>query len=254
MPIVNGPGSSAGGSSGGAGADGWTSTSVGLTYSSADAPTFVITTASDLSGTIPVGARIKLTQTTVKYFIVTAIDAATMTVYGGTDYTLINAAISAPSYSVARVPFGFPADPAKWSVDATNATSQSAKASPVASTWYGETGLSATGPSIVIPIGCWRVFYDTTVDVSRAANGSVEVRVTLSTANNTQSDTSMTALINTGVTATRHIGPAHRERSLTIAAKTSYFLNIMTTVASMTSIDQRGDISPTVVRAVCAYL
>jgi hypothetical protein len=79
---------------------GWNVLGATLTFSSADAPTYVASTSVDLTGVISVGMKLKLTQTTVKYFIVTAINTTTITLYGGTDYTLANATITLPYYSV----------------------------------------------------------------------------------------------------------------------------------------------------------
>lgn len=68
--------------------------------------------ASDLTAVYSPGTRIKLTQTTVKYFVVTSSSfaAGTTTVHisGGTDYTLANAAITSPFYSYTDNPQGFP--------------------------------------------------------------------------------------------------------------------------------------------------
>jgi hypothetical protein len=54
----------------------------------------------------------KLTQTTVKYFYVTARSYSspntTVTINGGSDYSLANAAITSPHYSYAQSPLGFP--------------------------------------------------------------------------------------------------------------------------------------------------
>ncbi len=65
----------------------------------------------DLTTKYTVGTRIKLTQTTVKYFVVTAVAFSTnttVTITAGTDYTLANAAISANYHSYAANPQGYP--------------------------------------------------------------------------------------------------------------------------------------------------
>ncbi len=46
----------------------------------------------------------------------------------------------------------------------------------------------------------------------------------------------------------------HRERLLTLASQTQYFLNAKTATASMTGIHFNGGIDTTVIRAICAYL
>ena len=87
---------------------GWLAILATLTYASADSPTFVVNTSTDLTSKISVGMKLKLTQSTVKYFIVTAITSTTITLYGGTDYTLTSATITDVYFSSAKAPFGFP--------------------------------------------------------------------------------------------------------------------------------------------------
>jgi hypothetical protein len=66
----------------------------------------------DVTARFPKGTKIKLTQTSAKYFYVTAaafsIDT-TITITAGSDYTLANEAITSPYYSYATAPQGFPA-------------------------------------------------------------------------------------------------------------------------------------------------
>lgn len=59
----------------------------------------------------PVGARLKATQTTDKYFNVVSnafSTHTTITITGGSDYSLANAAIDNPCYSYQSCPQGFP--------------------------------------------------------------------------------------------------------------------------------------------------
>lgn len=245
---------------GGIPVDGWIDDTVDTwTYASADAPTFTFTVSGDLSEVLTPGTRLKLTQTTVKYFIVTAAvfssGTTTVTIYGGSDYTLANATISANYYSHIKGPAGFPLDPTKWMVEVTD-SNQCSKANPTASTWYGDTGLSSTGPSISIPIGIWIVYYETSVFTRRAAAGAVTVRATLSTASNSESDNGFTtteAIIssNTGFDQV-----VHKEKVLSLAAKTTYYLNVMSTAAAQTfiGINSQAQTNGTTIRAMCAYL
>lgn len=85
-------------------ADGWTLTGESWTYASA----VTITVPSDATQKYAVGDRIKLTQTTVKYFVITGVASTTLTITGGTDYTLANAAITNNYYSKALSPVGYP--------------------------------------------------------------------------------------------------------------------------------------------------
>lgn len=231
--------------------DGWIEAGSTWTYASADAPTFTFTITGDLTGKYSPGMRIKLTQTTVKYFIITAVSYGapntTVTIYGGTDYTLANAAITLPYYSAAKAPFGFPVDPAKWTVLVTDANLCD-QASPSASTWY-----NAGTVSISVPIGAWRIRYDCFLHVTKGSAATLDEYVTLSTANNTQSDATMTAYIYM-LGATGVLGMVGREKLVTVAAKTAHYLNISTASASLTHIYIRGDLVTTTIRAICAYL
>jgi len=66
----------------------------------------------DQTGRIQKGDKIMITQTTKKYFYVTAVSYSapntTITVTGGTDFTLANAAIVNPHFSKFANPQGFP--------------------------------------------------------------------------------------------------------------------------------------------------
>lgn len=99
--ITNGSGTLSWGSSGST--DGWT-TDTGTTWTYASA-----TTINVADGTIfQKGDRIKLTQTTAKYFVVVSISGNVITVTGGTDYTVANAAITTQQYSHQLNPLGYP--------------------------------------------------------------------------------------------------------------------------------------------------
>lgn len=88
--------------------DGWTA--AGETWTYASAVTFTV--SGDQTAKYTAGVKIKLTQTTAKYFYVVSSSYGapntTVTVTGGSDYTLANAAITNPYYSRAETPAGFP--------------------------------------------------------------------------------------------------------------------------------------------------
>jgi len=67
-----------------------------------------ITVPSGAASLYSIGDKLKLTQTTVKYFYVTAVADTVLTVTGGTDYTVANATITANYYSKQSSPVGFP--------------------------------------------------------------------------------------------------------------------------------------------------
>jgi len=83
--------------------DGWINPNSTWTYASAN----TITVTSGAASIYAVGDKIKLTQTTVKYFYITGVADTVLTITGGTDYTLLNAAISLNYYSHGNA-IGFP--------------------------------------------------------------------------------------------------------------------------------------------------
>lgn len=88
--------------------DGWITISDTLTYASAS--TFTIS-GVDRTTTYTKGTKLKLTQTTAKYFYVassTFSTNTTVTVVATEEYTLADAAITSPSYSYHDNPQGFP--------------------------------------------------------------------------------------------------------------------------------------------------
>jgi hypothetical protein len=143
--------------------DGWIPVAETWTYASADDPTFTFTITGNYTTRYSVGMKIKLTQTTVKYFIITAISYSnpntTVTVYGGTDYDLADAAITLPYYSVVKAPYGFPMSPLKWRETYGDATDRY-KTNPVQSTVYGGANAWTSGDNITVtaPIGAWEIY------------------------------------------------------------------------------------------------
>ena len=83
---------------------GWTAGVGTWTYASAT----TITIAAGGASIYAVGDRIKLTQTTVKYFYIIGVADTLLTITGGTSYTLTNAAITLPYFSHMASPVGFP--------------------------------------------------------------------------------------------------------------------------------------------------
>jgi len=80
------------------------------TWTYASATTFTIT--GDKTDKYSVGMKLKLTQTTVKYFYVVGVSYSdpntTVTIAQNTDYTFANAAATDPYYSGEQNPVGFP--------------------------------------------------------------------------------------------------------------------------------------------------
>lgn len=87
---------------------GWTVETETLTYASAT----TFTVSGDVTARYRKGTKIKLTQTSDKYFYVTASSYSapntTVTITAGSSYTLTNATITSPYYSYQENPQGFP--------------------------------------------------------------------------------------------------------------------------------------------------
>jgi len=230
---------------------GWNAVSGTLTYSSADAPNYVVSTSADLTGILGVGTRIKLTHVAaVKYFIVVAITANSLTLYGGTDYTLSDSAITLPYFSGLKSPLGFPLSPIKWMVEITDITLRT-QLNPTQNVWYNPGSIN-----ISIPIGLWRVHWAADIQVSDNIS-SCTVSGTLSTADNSESDSDFSWGVYANFLSSTGSGIAtqcQREKYLFLAAKTTYYLNVCTVAAGVDSIYINGSYSKTIIRAICAYL
>ena len=230
--------------------DGWMPVADSWSYASADAPTFVITIPAGGTSLYSPGMRIKLTQTTVKYFIITAVADTILTVYGGTDYTLVNAAISAISYSTQKAPLGFPLNPGKWTVE-TKSTAQQEQVSPVQNTWY-----NIGSNSISIPIGSWDIMAEGNFRGRVASGTEVNIQVSISTSNNSESNADNTFICESTGSTGDHRAYIQKTKTVkaTVATKTTYYLIFRTLLTGQAEIRLRGDHGSTIIRAVCAYL
>lgn len=226
--------------------DGWVPLPETLTYASAPGShIYTANVSADATAFLQVGDRIKLTQAAVvRYFIVVAITAGTVTLYGGQNQVLANAAISAAYFSKAKSPVGFVTDPASggWYEQLLD-TSSRTQAAAVAGTWYNPGSLSLS-----VPIGSWDLSFQAAVQT-----GQPNVFATLSNANNSESDSDFTDVL-AGPGATTVVTSVARCKPLAVAATTSYYLNVKTDSGATPTIGFRGDLSKTIIRAISAYL
>ena len=94
---------------------GWYTGKTGTTYSyvswNATTKIGVVSTNQDVTSLLSVGMKVKFTQSaTTKYGIIVAISSTQISLYMGNNYTLINANITNPYYSMVENPYGFPTD------------------------------------------------------------------------------------------------------------------------------------------------
>lgn len=220
-------------------------------YASADDPTFTFTIAGDKSSIYSAGMKVRLVNSAAtKYFIITGVTygapKTTVTVYGGTSYNLDNAAITSPYFSLVKNPFGFPLDPSGWTVKVTD-TNIYSQVTAVNGTWYNLGALSVT-----FPIGYWSIQPRILTQVT--ATSVENIFATLSTANNSESDSEMTVSMQVSGGGQSPNMETFNNKPLTLAAKTVYYVNAKQINGSAATIYFRGDITPTVIRAICAYI
>ena len=146
-------------------ADGWVDDSAETwTYASGSGGgTATFTVPGDKTAKYTVGTRIKLTQTTVKYFVVSADPVfasgnTTVTITAGSDYTLANAAITNNYHSYAANPQGYPGW-FNWNAATTGLSATStvltrfAVVGRVCTIWYSLTGTSnAITKNFTLPV------------------------------------------------------------------------------------------------------
>jgi hypothetical protein len=234
---------------------GWLSAGEDWTFASADSPTFTFTISGDKSAKYSPGMRIRIDQSGIKYFIITSVSYSspdtTITVYGGTDYTMTSATIESPCYSMLKAPVGFPLSPTKWSVSLVDSVDRYQN-NPVKDTVYNLGSLSVT-----LPIGVWNVFFQV-VSVCAAASGNYTdiysgLSTSLSSFNN-QSLRGRTYLATNGGGGIS-IGNITRSTILTLTSRTTYYVLCMTDLENQSIIGFNGAAdASTEVHAICAYL
>ncbi|MFX1499346.1 MAG: hypothetical protein ACFFDH_00115 [Promethearchaeota archaeon] len=202
--------------------------------------------------------------TATKYFIV--VDEPTWTpangttaisIYGGTDYNLADAAISNVSYSNVKAPYGFPVGVEKWTEDAINPNITIGN--PTDTVWYN------LGGYLDIPLGSWRVYYRCALYIEDTVSpADHDIQVTLSTTSNGATDGNFTrgvrVSLSTSITEGHHF--FHVENPLVLSSlSTRYYLNGRE--ESGTPTDEIRMSGPSVgvglgytsyIRAVCSYL
>ena len=224
-----------------------TYTNTNTTYSC----TFTIA-GVDRTDELQAGMKIQFTQSTggTKWGIIIKVAFSTnttVTAFLGEDSTLVDEAITAPFYSHARSPHGFPMDPDTWTVE-TALTSNDQQLTPTASTWYN---IGTT--TIDIPLGLWGVEIQVLAKVDDTVAGNIVGYVTLSTANNSETDKDWTSAIQ-NEDAEQVWQMCNRDKMLTLAADDTYYLNMRSGGVSLASIAFLGAIGTTFVRARCPYL
>lgn len=240
------------------GASGWIAAEPETwTYASADDPVYQIYVSGDVTSNVDykVGNKVKCTNnSTTFYGIIVKVGSydggnnrTPIDIYGGTDYDLVNSAITATYISKAKSPDGFPMSPLKWTVEATT-TSSASQASPSAGTVYNIGGLS-----LAVPIGAWMLSFTAVTWATLGSSGQqASVQGGLGTANNTLDAELKYYFVSNSTSVIAHGGTGSKHIVLT--SKTTYYLNHQTGTSGLSNLQERGDIVTSVIRAVCAYL
>lgn len=213
----------------GAGVSEWNDFPGTVAWRGSDNPTYNVDATGGVTGTIAVGAKVKLTHYTEKFFIVTSIGTPSgtvtpMTLYGGTDWDLAaSGTITSPQYSHMRTPFGFPVSPLKWT-ETLSDTALQTQATPAQNTWYNLGSLLLS-----MPIGVWRVNWKVFLQGADASAVNVGLQGTISTANNSESDAGNTIYAVVTIPAGGSQGmPVTLSRIIAAASKTAYYCNART--------------------------
>jgi hypothetical protein len=99
------------------------------------------------------GMRVRYTDVTTKYGIITAVSGSQVTLFASTDYAMSGSAITNPCYSSAKAPFGFPLDPDKWTLGWFDDNTRT-QTNPVNEQRYNLGSLH-----LDIPIGAWNIWF-----------------------------------------------------------------------------------------------
>lgn len=232
---------------------GWLSAEEAWSYDTWTSATRIatITVPTDATTKYSNGMRVKFTQPTngVKYGIIVKVEATKLTVFlpSGTDFD--NEAITSPCFSMVKIPAGFNANPALWKLELVD-TSSKTQSSPSSGVWYNIGSLS-----LALPIGVWDLEYAACMVTSKGSASDINASVTLSTANNSESDSEFTSVFG-AVAGTNTIGTyqnSTRRKIISLAAATTYYMNVMSP-SSPANIRAVGSSAATVIRATCAYL
>jgi len=169
--------------------------------------------------------------TLTKYFLCTASSYSapntTITMYGGTDHSLVNATISNVYYSTQKAPYGFPLREEKWTVETS--APQTVSSAQAQGAWVN-TGAG----SIIVPVGNWNLGFYAVCDAGSpgATCTFITINAGLSTANNTAPDARWAGKVAAGgatSTTAEAEGTFYPQNPISLSAKRTYYLNLSQT-------------------------
>jgi hypothetical protein len=166
--------------------------------------------------------------------------------------TLANAAITTLYYSRQKAPFGFPLDPAKWTVEVTDGNTQEKTLAGESVWYYADLG----SINISVPVGAWKLSWQTVLAVGGITDTIVVMYATLSTALDSETDLDLSSVcaLEAASGFLRVYLSTYKEKLLTLATKTPYYLIARTPMDNTPTLNFYGSLGTTVLRAQCAYL
>ena len=173
-----------------------------------------------------------------------------ITIWGGTDYSLLNVTISNPSFSMVARPLNFPIYPQKWTIEISDITPR-LQSSPTINVWYNLGSIN-----IIVPVGLWELFYETALQVTKLGGSSATICGTLSTSNSTESDirnTSLQYVTADGSTGVTTVLSMFKKIFNKTKSKTTYYFNSRS-IGTMDTIQYNNSVVPTIIRAKSTLL
>ena len=168
-------------------------------------------------------------ETTKAVGLVMAVSGSTVTVQCPEGVTIpTTGGITSVAYSTQANPFGWVDDKGRWKVIALFLARVSGVATTVG-TYYNYNNYTK------FPIGAWEIGYSSFVQVTNAGASGVAARVTLSTANNSESDVELTCISSTGQPSSlEYDSLVLQSASVSLSVATTYYLNASPLVSNST--------------------
>jgi hypothetical protein len=161
--------------------------------------------------------------------------------------------VSAVAYSGVKAPYGMPVQKDKWDILVV-AKADLQATGLTTSTWFG---LGATGQlvNISVPVGAWNLSYQAMSHVTCGAATFIAAYLTLATAVGSETDAELSAFpqaMNTSTT--ENFTFLTRNKNISVASATPYYLNIKSNNASISVLSVTGTQVVAVIKAENAYL
>jgi len=230
--------------------DGWIQEAGTWNNLGTDTHTGTFSIVTDVTGKYQNGMRMKFTSGgSTQYGMITNVGvfsggSTIFTFYAGTAYALGGGSITSPFYSPNKTPFGFITNPTYWTEQYKSSSDFSL--SPATGVW-----VNPGTATVVIPIGIWRAWYSVVLQANTTS--APNILATFSTGTATQSDTDFTTILSASAAAVLNF-TASREKFISLASKTSYFLNAQYNgTASLLSF-LGASYAPTIINVTSAYL